>query len=105
MAEVSVTADAEPATLGEFDVIVDARSPGEYAEDHIPGAVNLPVLSDAERAAVGTVFRQEGPFPARKIGAEHVSRNIARHLHEFFATKERDYRPLVYCWRGGQRSS
>ena len=88
-----------------YDEVIDVRSPSEFAEDHIPGAVNLPVLSDAERISVGTIFHQQGGFPARKLGAAHVSENIARHLREHFATKDKDYRPLVYCWRGGQRSA
>ena len=88
-----------------YDEVIDVRSPGEFAEDHVPGAVNLPVLGDAERAAVGTIFRQQGGFLARKAGAAHVSVNIARHLREHFADKGKEYRPLVYCWRGGQRSA
>jgi tRNA 2-selenouridine synthase len=88
-----------------YDEVIDVRSPSEFAEDHIPGAINLPVLSDAERAAVGTIFREHGGFPARKVGAAHVSVNIARHLRTHFAEKGKDYRPFVYCWRGGQRSA
>jgi len=88
-----------------FDEVVDVRSPGEYADDHIPGAINLPVLRDAERVEVGTIFRERGAFPARKVGAAYVSANIAQHLGEHFAAKAKDYRPLVYCWRGGQRSA
>lgn len=87
-----------------FDAVIDVRSPAEFADDHIPGAVNLPVLSDDERARVGTVYKQVSPFEARKLGAALVSRNVARHLDEFFADKPKEYRPLVYCWRGGQRS-
>lgn len=87
-----------------FDEIIDVRSPGEFAEDHVPGAHNLPVLDDAERARVGTVYVQDDKFKARKIGAALVSANIARHLDAHFAGKPRDYRPLVLCWRGGQRS-
>lgn len=87
-----------------FDVIVDVRSPAEFADDHIPGAINLPVLSDDERARVGTIYKQVNPFEARKVGAALVSRNIARHLDEHFADKPKEYRPLLYCWRGGQRS-
>ena len=88
-----------------FDEVLDVRSPGEFAEDRVPGAVNLPVLSDAERATVGTLFVQTGAFPARRLGAGLVSANIARHLAEHLADKGRDYKPLVYCWRGGQRSA
>lgn len=90
--------------LSGFDEVVDVRSPAEFAEDHVSGAVNLPVLDDDERARVGTIYKQVSPFEARKLGAALVSRNIARHLEGHFAGKGRDYRPLVYCWRGGQRS-
>ncbi len=87
-----------------FDAVIDVRSPAEFADDHIPGAINLPVLNDDERARVGTIYKQESPFAARKVGAALVSRNVARHLDEHFADKPKEYRPLVYCWRGGQRS-
>ncbi len=87
-----------------FDAVIDVRSPAEFADDHIPGAVNLPVLNDDERVQVGTVYKQVHPFEARKLGAAMVSRNIARHLDEHFAGHPNGYRPLVYCWRGGQRS-
>jgi len=87
-----------------FDEIIDVRSPAEFAEDHVPGAISLPVLSDAERAEVGTIYKQVSPFEARKIGAALIARNISGHLEAHFAGKPRDYRPLVYCWRGGQRS-
>ncbi|WP_424974840.1 tRNA 2-selenouridine(34) synthase MnmH [Dinoroseobacter sp. S124A] len=94
------------ATLqgADFDEIIDVRSPAEYAEDHVPGAVSLPVLSNAERAEVGTVYVQDSPFRARKMGAAMVARNAARHLETHLAGKGGGYRPLVYCWRGGQRS-
>lgn len=87
-----------------FDEIIDVRSPSEFAEDHIPGAVSLPVLSDAERAKVGTIYTQVDPFQARKIGAALVSRNAARHLEGPLSDRPGGWRPLVYCWRGGQRS-
>ena len=63
-----------------FDTIIDVRSPAEYAEDHVPGAMNLPALSNAERAIVGTIYKQEDPFKARKTGAAMVARNAAQHL-------------------------
>jgi tRNA 2-selenouridine synthase len=96
-----------PATVADltaFDETIDVRSPGEFAEDHIPGAINLPVLNDAERARVGTLYKQVSSFEAKKIGAALVSRNIAQHLDTWFADKPKSYRPLVYCWRGGSRS-
>ena len=87
-----------------YDEIIDVRSPSEFAEDHIPGAINLPVLEDTERAEVGTLYKQVSTFSARKVGAAMVSRNISRHLESHFAYKDKDYQPLIYCWRGGQRS-
>lgn len=87
-----------------FDAIIDVRSPAEYAEDHIPGAINLPVLSNEERAEVGTVYVQESPFKARKIGAALVARNAAMHLQGPLMAQDGGWKPLVYCWRGGQRS-
>jgi tRNA 2-selenouridine synthase len=92
------------ARLSSFDTIVDARSPGEFAIDRIPGAVNWPSLNDAERAQVGTEYKQVSAFDARKRGAALVARNIAGHIEREVFDKPRDWKPLVYCWRGGQRS-
>ncbi|MEL6585039.1 MAG: tRNA 2-selenouridine(34) synthase MnmH [Pseudomonadota bacterium] len=86
------------------DDIIDVRAPSEFAEDHIPGALSLPVLSDAERAEVGTIYVQEDRFLARKIGAALVAKNAAAHLQGPLADRSGAWRPLVYCWRGGQRS-
>ncbi len=86
------------------DTVIDVRSPSEFAEDHIPGAINLPVLSDAERARVGTIYTQESSFKARKVGAALVAQNAAAHLNGPLADKTGAWQPLVYCWRGGQRS-
>jgi tRNA 2-selenouridine synthase len=91
--------------LETFDAIVDVRSPGEYAEDHVPGAINAPVLDDTERAQIGTLHKHGGTFAAKRRGAALVARNIAAHLERDFADKPRTWRPLVYCWRGGQRSA
>ena len=100
---VTLTRLADLASL-PFDQVIDARSPSEFDDDHIPGAINLPVLDDAERAQVGTVYVQDSKFRARRIGAALVARNAARHLETALADKPADFRPLVYCWRGGQRS-
>ena len=86
------------------DTIIDVRAPAEYAEDHLPGAINLPVLSDAQRAEVGTTYTQVSPFNARKIGGALVAQNTATHLQGPLADKDGAWQPLVYCWRGGQRS-
>ncbi|MBM3367726.1 MAG: tRNA 2-selenouridine(34) synthase MnmH [Betaproteobacteria bacterium] len=93
-----------PEALAGFDAIVDVRSPAEFAEDHVPGAVNCPVLDNDERARVGTDYKQQSPFEAKKLGAALVARNIARHIEASFMDQPRSWRPLVYCWRGGKRS-
>lgn len=87
-----------------FDVIIDARSPAEFALDHIPGAINCPVLDDDERRIVGTLYKQQGAFEARRVGGAMVAANLAKHLRERFADRPHDWKPLVYCWRGGLRS-
>ncbi len=87
-----------------FDSVIDVRSPAEFAEDHLPGAINLPVLDNEERARVGTIYKQQSPFLARKIGAALVFRNASAHIEGPLAAHDGGWRPLVYCWRGGQRS-
>ena len=89
---------------GGFDATIDVRSPAEFAEDHIPGAVNLPVLDDRERAEVGTVHKRATPFEARKLGARLAAASIAGHIEGALAGHGPKWKPLVYCWRGGQRS-
>ncbi len=95
---------ATVAQLAGFDEIIDARTPAEFAEDRIPGAVNLPVLEDAQRVVVGTIYKQRSAFEARRLGGALVAENIARHLRTYLKDKPKNWRPLVYCWRGGQRS-
>jgi len=87
-----------------YDTVIDVRSPAEFAADHIPGAINLPALDNAQRAEVGTIYKQRSPFDARKIGASMVIRNVADHIDGPLKGKDGSWRPLVYCWRGGQRS-
>lgn len=87
-----------------FDTVIDVRSPSEFAEDHMPGAINCPVLDDEQRARVGTMYKQEGAFEARRVGGALAAHNIARHVETTFAGHPRKWTPLVYCWRGGQRS-
>ena len=103
MTPLTLTSLPELARLG-VDTIIDVRAPAEFADDHLPGAINLPVLSDAERAEVGTIYTQESAFKARKIGGALVARNTATHLQGPLAAHLGDWQPLVYCWRGGQRS-
>ena len=95
---------ASPRGLNHFDAVIDARSPSEFSLDHLPGAVNWPSLEDEERRLVGTEYKQVSPFEARKRGAVLVARNIARHLERETPALPREWRPLIYCWRGGQRS-
>ena len=90
--------------LGDYDSIIDARSPAEFAQDHLPGAVNWPVLDNEERRQVGTLYVQDSALAARKVGSVMVARNVARHIEQWVQDKPREWQPLVYCWRGGQRS-
>jgi tRNA 2-selenouridine synthase len=87
-----------------FETVIDARSPAEFALDHIPGAINCPVLDDEERRIVGTLYKQTGAFEARRVGGAMVAANLARHLRETFADRPAHWKPLIYCWRGGLRS-
>jgi tRNA 2-selenouridine synthase len=87
-----------------FDTLIDVRSPAEFAEDHIPGAINLPALSNEQRHEVGTIYKQISAFDGRKIGAGMVIRNVADHIDGPLMGKDGAWRPVVYCWRGGQRS-
>lgn len=103
-AGASVATPISRADLQGFDDILDARSPAEFAEDHLPGAVSVPVLDDAERILVGTVYKQRSAFEAKRVGAPIAARNIAAHLERLFPDKPREWKPLVYCWRGGGRS-
>jgi tRNA 2-selenouridine synthase len=95
---------ATVAQLAEFDEIIDARTPLEFAEDRIPGAVNLPVLGNEQRVVVGTIYKQRSAFEARRLGGALVAENIARHMQGYLHDKPKNWRPLIYCWRGGQRS-
>src|ERR1041384_3446027 len=88
----------------DFDAVIDARTPAEYAEDHMPGAVSAPVLDDAQRAEVGTLYKQVSPFEAKKLGAALVAKNVAAHIERHFRDQPKEWKPLVYCWRGGKRS-
>jgi tRNA 2-selenouridine synthase len=87
-----------------YSAVIDARSESEFAEDHLPGALNWPTLTDAQRADVGTQYKQISAFDARKRGAALAARNIAQHVQAHVQPLPQSWRPLVYCWRGGQRS-
>lgn len=99
-----ITAAAALEHWSSFGAIIDARSEAEYALDHLPGAVNWPSLSNAQRVRVGTLYKQAGPFEAKKLGAALVAANIARHIEQHVLEQSKSWQPLVYCWRGGKRS-
>src|SRR5260221_4657931 len=95
---------AEESPFRAFDAIIDVRSPAEFAEDHVPGAVSCPVLDNEERARIGTLYKQVSPFDAKKQGAAVVARNIAFHLENSFRGKSKTWRPLLHLLRRAQRS-
>ncbi|MFN3571147.1 MAG: tRNA 2-selenouridine(34) synthase MnmH [Polaromonas sp.] len=99
-----ISAEQALASLANYSAVIDARSEGEYAEDHLPGAVNWPSLNDEERKIVGTRYKQISQFEAKKLGAALVASNIAAHIQREVLDKPREWQPLVYCWRGGKRS-
>lgn len=90
--------------LDKFDSVIDCRSEAEFALDHLPGAINWPTLDNRQRDAIGTLYVQGSPFEARKRGAALAARNIADHIEREVINKPKSWRPLTYCWRGGQRS-
>ncbi len=104
MPDYAMLDDTQADSLAGFDLIIDVRSPGEYAEDHLPGAINLPVLGNDERAHIGTIHKQVSTFEARREGAALVTRNIAQHLETALAGLPCKSQLLLYCWRGGMRS-
>lgn len=104
MSLTPITAEALIGQFDDFDTVIDARSEDEFALDHLPGAVNWPTLNNVERIQIGTLYKQVNPFEARKRGAAIAARNIAAHIDREVIDKPKDWKPLAYCWRGGQRS-
>lgn len=104
MSLTTITAEEALRRLDEFDTLIDARSEDEYAEDHLPGAINWPTLNNEERKLVGTMYKQVNPFEASKRGAAMAARNIASHIEREVLDKPKGWKPLAYCWRGGKRS-
>ena len=100
-----ISADEAMGRYDRFDAVIDARSEGEYAEDHLPGALNWPSLNNAQRIQVGTLYKQVSPFEAQKIGASLVAANISAHIQAHVMDKAKNWQPLIYCWRGGKRSN
>ncbi|MEY4267649.1 MAG: hypothetical protein RIS90_2184 [Pseudomonadota bacterium] len=104
MSLTTLRAEEAISRLHEFDTVIDARSEAEFQEDHLPGAVNWPTLNNAERHAIGTLYKQVNPFEAKKRGAALAARNIAAHIERELLSTAKEWRPLTYCWRGGKRS-
>jgi tRNA 2-selenouridine synthase len=85
-------------------VLLDTRSPGEYAQGHIPGALSFPLFDDAERAAVGTCYKQAGQEAAIELGLELIGPKMAQFVKTAkLLAPDRTVR--LHCWRGGMRSS
>jgi len=104
MSLTTITAEEALQQLDVFDTIIDARSEDEYAEDHLPGAVNWPTLNNHERKEIGTLYKQVNAFEAKKRGAAMAARNISMHIEREVLDKPKGWKPLAYCWRGGKRS-
>jgi tRNA 2-selenouridine synthase len=88
-----------------YDLIIDARSPHEYGESHIPLAQNFYALNDEEHHEIGTIYKQISPFEARVKGASYVCLNAARHIHDIYPAFTPNSKIAIYCARGGMRSS
>ncbi|MBK8554971.1 MAG: tRNA 2-selenouridine(34) synthase MnmH [Lewinellaceae bacterium] len=84
-------------------VLLDVRSPGEYAQGHIPGAFSFPLFSDEERARVGTTYKQANPEAALLLGLDLVGPKMGHFVVEALKLS-RNKKLAVHCWRGGQRS-
>jgi tRNA 2-selenouridine synthase len=100
----SISAAEALAKSTSQQIIIDVRSPSEFALDRFPQSVNYPVLSDEERVVIGTLDKQVSSFEAKKAGAALVARNIANILETKLAHLKRQEKILIYCWRGGNRS-
>jgi len=85
--------------------LIDVRSPSEYLHDHIPTAVNIPLLDDREREQVGICYKNEGPKEARILGVDIVSPKLPDFIRRFLEIKQNNKMTVVYCWRGGLRSN
>lgn len=90
-------------SLLDSHCIIDVRSPLEFAEDHLPGAFNVPLLENHEREEVGTIYKQVGSQAARLRGLELTSSRFGEMVRRI--VEQAGERPiLLYCWRGGLRS-
>ncbi len=99
-----ISAEDALGSLESFSAIIDARSESEYALDRLPGAANWPTLNDAQREQIGTEYVQVNAFEAKKRGAALAAKNIAAHIEREVIALPKNWKPLIYCWRGGKRS-
>jgi tRNA 2-selenouridine synthase len=99
-----ISAEDALGQLTNFSAIIDARSESEYGLDRLPGAVNWPTLTDAQRHEIGTQYAQVNAFEAKKRGAALAAKNIAEHIEREVIPLPKNWKPLIYCWRGGKRS-
>ena len=88
--------------FASYALVIDARSPHEFAQDHIPGAVNLPVVDDEEFAQVG-IRHKNDKHGAYLVGVAYALRNIADQIKPLISRYTPQDRFLVYCFRGGKR--
>ena len=103
----SSTLDADAFLAGMLQntlPVVDVRSPGEYAQGHIPGAHSLPLFSDKERAAVGTTYKHQGREAAMALGMKYVTPKLESLVARARELARADGSIGVHCWRGGLRS-
>lgn len=89
--------------LGEETPIIDVRSPSEFIQGHIPGAINIPLFTDEERVKVGINYKKNGKQTATLLGLEMIGSRM-RKTAELALKTAKDNRLLVHCWRGGMRS-
>lgn len=105
MTDLTITLDQALLLRDRGALLVDARTPAEFAEATLPGAVNIPIFDDAERARVGLLYKQEGKGAARRLGVELVAPKIPALVAQAEAAQNGRRGPVVvFCWRGGMRS-
>lgn len=97
------TITIEEAINNPAYILIDLRSPSEFHEATIPGAINVPLFDDEERARVGTIYKRENPAAARKLGLSIASAKLPN-LVDTIERVSRGKKVVVFCWRGGMRS-
>src|SRR5277367_2295665 len=86
-------------------VLVDVRSPSEHADECVPGSINIPLLSDEERAVVGTIYKEDGEMVARRHALTLIAPKVPAIIDQvLLLEKQHGQQIVIYCWRGGLRS-